>query len=125
PEPGAPAGAGRRVPDYRAALLGEAKGLRIGLIRHFYETDNPANEPTRQGIANAVKVFEDLGCSVRELRLSPLADWAACGIMIMLSEAYAIHEAVLRERFADYGEAFPDRLALAALISGTDYVPPP
>jgi len=110
------------VPDYRAALSGEAKGLRIGLIRHFFETDNPANEPTRQGIADAVKVFEDLGCSVRELRLSPLADWAACGIMIMLCEAYAIHEATLRERFADYGEAFRDRMSLAALISGSDYV---
>ena len=121
-DPADPASADRPVPDYRAALSGEAKGLRIGLIRHFFETDNPANEPTRQGIADAVKVFEDLGCSVRELRLSPLADWAACGIMIMLCEAYAIHEATLRERFADYGEAFRDRMALATLISGSDYV---
>jgi len=64
-DPADPASADRPVPDYRAALSGEAKGLRIGLIRHFFETDNPANEPTRQGIADAVKVFEDLGCSVR------------------------------------------------------------
>ena len=85
-----PASADRPVPDYRAALAGEVKGLRIGLIRHFYETDNSANEVTRQGIADAVKVFEGLGCRVRELRLSPLADWAACGIMIMLAEGYAI-----------------------------------
>jgi len=119
---GDPASADRPVPDYRASLSGEVKGLRIGLIRHFYETDNPANDATRQGIAAAVKVFEDLGCSVRELRLSPLADWAACGIMIMLAEGYAIHEATLRERFADYGEAFRDRMALAALITGADYV---
>jgi aspartyl-tRNA(Asn)/glutamyl-tRNA(Gln) amidotransferase subunit A len=117
-----PASAARPVPDYRASLSGEVKGLRIGLIRHFYETDNPANQVTRQGIANAVKVFEDLGCSVRELRLSPLADWAACGIMIMLSESYAIHEATLRERFVDYGEAFRDRMALAALVTGADYI---
>jgi len=117
-----PASAVRSVLDYRASLSGEVKGLRIGLIRHFYETDNPANQVTRQGIANAVKVFEDLGCSVRELRLSPLADWAACGIMIMLSESYAIHEATLRERFGDYGEAFRDRMALAALVTGADYI---
>jgi aspartyl-tRNA(Asn)/glutamyl-tRNA(Gln) amidotransferase subunit A len=77
---------------------------------------------TRQGIANAVKVFEGLGCTVQELRLSPLADWAACGIMIMLAEGYAIHEATLRERFTDYGEAFRDRMALATLITGGDYV---
>ena len=42
--------------------------------------------------------------------------------MIMLTEAYAVHQATLRERFADYGEAFRDRMALAALISGGDYV---
>jgi aspartyl-tRNA(Asn)/glutamyl-tRNA(Gln) amidotransferase subunit A len=117
-----PASANRPVPDYRAALSGEVRGLRIGLISHFYDTDNPADEATRQGIEAAVRVIEDLGCSVRELRLSPLADWAACGIVIMLAEGFAIHEATLRERFTDYGEAFRDRMALAALITGADYV---
>jgi aspartyl-tRNA(Asn)/glutamyl-tRNA(Gln) amidotransferase subunit A len=117
-----PASADRPVADYRAALSGEVKGIRIGLIRHFYETDNPADAATRQGIDAAVKVLEELGCSVRELRLSPLGDWAACGIIIMLTEAYAVHEATLRRRFTDYGRAFRDRMALAALISGSDYV---
>ncbi len=121
-DPTDPASADRPVPDYRAALSGGVKGLRIGLIRHFYENDNPADAATRQGIAAAVKVFEELGCSVRELRLSPLADWAACGVMIMLTEGYAIHQPTLRERFEDYGEIFRDRMALAALISGADYV---
>jgi aspartyl-tRNA(Asn)/glutamyl-tRNA(Gln) amidotransferase subunit A len=121
-DPADPASANRPVPDYRAALSGDVRGLRIGLISHFYETDNPANEATRQGIAAAVQVLEDLGCSVRELRLSPLADWSACGIVIMLAEGFAIHEATLRERFTDYGEAFRDRMALAALITGADYV---
>jgi aspartyl-tRNA(Asn)/glutamyl-tRNA(Gln) amidotransferase subunit A len=121
-DPADPASANRPVPDYRAALSGDVKGLRIGLISHFYETDNPANEPTRQGIAAAVRVLEELGCSVRELRLSPLADWAACGIVIMLAEGYAIHETTLRQRFTDYGEAFRDRMALASLITGADYV---
>ena len=121
-DPADPASADRPVPDYRAALSGDVKGLRIGLIRHFYEDDNPANEATRQAITAAVRVLEDLSCSVREVCLSPLADWAACGILIMLAEGYAIHEANLQERFTDYGEAFRDRMALAALISGGDYV---
>jgi aspartyl-tRNA(Asn)/glutamyl-tRNA(Gln) amidotransferase subunit A len=121
-DPADPASADRPVPDYRAALPGDVKGLRIGLIRHFYESDNPANEATRRAIAAAAKLLEDLGCSVREVRLSPLPDWAACGMLIMLSEGYAIHAANLRERFTDYGKAFRQRMALAALISGGDYV---
>ena len=56
------------------------------------------------------------------MTLSPLADWAACGVTIMMAEAYAIHEANLRTRFTDYGEIFRDRMALAGLITGADYV---
>ena len=33
-----PASADRPVPDYRAALTGGIKGLRIGVLRHLFET---------------------------------------------------------------------------------------
>ena len=121
-DPADPASAKVPIPDYRAALQSGAKGLRIGLIRHFYERDNEANAATRQAIDGAAKTLEGLGCSVRDITLSPLADWAACGVTIMLSEAYAIHEANLRRRFTDYGEIFRDRMALAGLITAADYV---
>ncbi len=117
-----PASADHPIPDYRAALRGEVKGLRIGLIRHFYERDNEANAATREAIAAAAQTLEGLGCTVRELTLSPLPDWAACGMAIMQCEAYAIHEANLRTRFTDYGEIFRDRMVLAGLVTGADYV---
>jgi aspartyl-tRNA(Asn)/glutamyl-tRNA(Gln) amidotransferase subunit A len=34
-DPADPASADRPVPDYRAALSDDIKGVRIGLIRHF------------------------------------------------------------------------------------------
>jgi aspartyl-tRNA(Asn)/glutamyl-tRNA(Gln) amidotransferase subunit A len=121
-DPADPGSANHPIPDYRAALRGDVKGLRIGLIRHFYERDNEANAATRQAIDAAAKTLAGLGCSVRDVTLSPLADWAACGVTIMLSEAYAIHEANLRSRFTDYGEIFRDRMVLAGLITAADYV---
>src|SRR5439155_8809067 len=121
-DPSDPASASRLVPDYRAALQGAVTGLRIALIRHFYESDNAANAATGPAIATAAKTFEGLGCNVREVTLSPLADWAACGGAILNAEAYAVHEANLRTRFTDYGEIFRDRMALAGLITGADYV---
>jgi aspartyl-tRNA(Asn)/glutamyl-tRNA(Gln) amidotransferase subunit A len=121
-DPADPGSANHPIPDYRAALGRDVKGLRIGLIRHFYERDNEANAATRQAIDAAAKTLAGLGCSVRDVTLSPLADWAACGVTIMLSEAYAIHEANLRSRFTDYGEIFRDRMVLAGLITATDYV---
>jgi aspartyl-tRNA(Asn)/glutamyl-tRNA(Gln) amidotransferase subunit A len=121
-DPNDPASADRPIPDYRAALTGDVHGLRIGLIRHFYTTDNVANDATRDAIDVAAKQFEQMGAFVREITLSPLAEWAAPGIMIMMSEAYAIHEANLRTRFTDFGEAFRDRMALAGLWTAADYV---
>ncbi|MGC2415508.1 MAG: amidase [Stellaceae bacterium] len=117
-----PGSANVPIPDYRAALAGGARGLRIGLVRHFYERDNEANAATKDAIAAAAQTYEGLGCTVRELTLSPLPDWAACGMAIMQCEAYAIHEANLRTRFTDYGEIFRDRMALAGLVTGADYV---
>jgi aspartyl-tRNA(Asn)/glutamyl-tRNA(Gln) amidotransferase subunit A len=121
-DPADPASAECTIPDYRAALTGDAKGLRIGLIRHFYTTDNEANAATRDAIDAAAKKYEELGCSVREIKLSPLVEWAACGVLIMLAEAYAIHEDNLQKRFTDYGEYFRDRMVLAGLITGADYI---
>ncbi len=121
-DPADPASASPPIPDYRKALTGDVKGLRIGLIRHFYTTDNEANAATRDAIDAAAKKFEEMGASVREITLSPLAEWAACGVMIMMAEAYAIHEPNLRTRFTDFGEIFRDRMALAGLWSAADYV---
>src|SRR5438132_13535688 len=38
-DPHDPASASRPVPDYRAALTGAIKGLRIGVVRHLHEDD--------------------------------------------------------------------------------------
>src|SRR5437016_14656402 len=79
-DPADPGSANRPIPDYRAGLGGEVKGLRIGLVRHFYDRDNEADPATRPAIEGAAKTLEGLGCSVRDITLSPLADWAACGL---------------------------------------------
>ena len=121
-DPADPASANVQIPDYHAALRGGVKGLRIGLIRHFYERDNEANSATRQAIDAAARKYAELGCTVRDVTLSPLAEWSACGVTIMLSESYAIHEDNLKRRFTDYGEIFRDRMALAGLITAADYL---
>src|SRR4051794_264478 len=117
-----PASADRPIQDYRAALQAGVKGLRIGIIRHFYERDNEANAATGQAIDAAAQKFAELGCSVREVTLSPLDDWASCGVLMMLAEAYTIHEHNLQQRFTDYGEIFRDRMVLAGLITAADYI---
>ncbi len=121
-DPADPASADRPVPDFTSDIAKGMKGMRIGFVRHFFETDNPVSPATLSGIDHALDVFEHLGAEIREVKLSPLAEYHACGWIIISSEAYAIHEPWLKTRFNDYGELFRDRLALGGFIRATDYV---
>ncbi len=121
-DPEDPGSADMPVPDYRAALTGDIRGLRLGVIRQFYETDTTVNDATRSAIEAAIDTYRRLGAEIRDIRLSPLADYAAANTVILISEAYAVHEAVLRERPQDYGEIFRLRVGAGALYSAADYI---
>ncbi len=121
-DPADPASAKQGVPNFSAELNGGVTGLRVGVVRHFFETDNPASPATRAGIDGALDFFRKQGATVREVTLSPLADYHAVCFLAIIAEAYALHRRLLESRFADFGELFRDRVALAALMSGPDYV---
>jgi aspartyl-tRNA(Asn)/glutamyl-tRNA(Gln) amidotransferase subunit A len=121
-DPKDPASVDRPVPDFRASLGAGVKGLRIGVIRHFHERENPVNEATRKGIEDAIDFYRREGAQISEVTLSPLNDWRACGLIIILVEGYAVHEHWMRSSMEKYGELLRDRLALGAMISGADYV---
>ncbi len=121
-DPEDPASVDRPVPDFTAELGKGAKGLRIGVVRHFFETDNRASEATRAGIDAALDFFRKEGAEVRDITLSPMVDYFAVGWLIMITEAFALHGPWLRERFMDYSEMFRDRVGLAAMASGPDMV---
>ncbi len=121
-DPADPASANRPVPDYTANIAKGAKGLRVGVVRHFFETDHPVSPGTLGGINHALAVFEHLGAEIRDVTLSPMMDYHAVGSVILTTEAYAVHEPWLKERFNDYGELFRDRIALGAFIPASAYV---
>ena len=97
-------------------------GLRIGVLRKFYSEDVPVAEPARAAIEAAVDVLQGLGAIVSETVLPPLGDWAACGTLILLSEAYGVHEEGLRTQPELYGESFREKVMLGGLISAADYL---
>jgi aspartyl-tRNA(Asn)/glutamyl-tRNA(Gln) amidotransferase subunit A len=121
-DPADPASADRTVPDFSADLGKGVKGLRIGVPRHFHESDCPASEGVRRGIDDALDTYTRLGAEVREITLSPLMDYQACGFLIMVTEAYAIHEQWMKSSFNSYGELLRDRMAMGALISAADHM---
>ncbi|HUK09430.1 MAG TPA: amidase [Stellaceae bacterium] len=121
-DPRDPASAAEPVPDYAAALGGDLKGMRIGIPRAFFSDDPALDREVGAAVEQAIKVLGDLGAVAEEVRLSPLDDYHAACLVIMLAEAFAIHETDLSKRWRDYGEIFRRRIMPGAFISGVDYV---
>jgi aspartyl-tRNA(Asn)/glutamyl-tRNA(Gln) amidotransferase subunit A len=121
-DPQDPASADRPIPDYRAALTGDIRGLRVGVVRHLYEDDTTVAPEVRAALDAAYDVFHSLGAVLEDVRIRPAADYYAVKITIAESEQYAIHEEELRTRPGDFGADFLGRALPAVLYSGADYV---
>ncbi|TDH62753.1 amidase [Dankookia rubra] len=121
-DPSDPASAEVPVPDFRAELGRGVKGLRIGVVRHFHERDNPTSPATLAGIEAAAGFFRAEGAVVRDVTLPSLADYNACGWLILLAEAWSVHEQWMRRDPGLYGELLRDRLVAGGLLSAGDYL---
>ena len=108
------------VPDYGAALTGDVKGLRVGLLRaHF--TD-PAAADVRAAVEASAKQLEQAGAVVDEVNLTQVIHVATGSAAIVASEALAYHAPWMRSRPQDYQPDVRERLRLGAFVSGAHYV---
>ncbi len=117
-----PASADRPLPDYRAALTGSIKGLRIGVLRAMFEQDVVTPPPTKAALEVAFDVLRNLGATLEDVRVRPAQDYYDVKVTGAESELYAVHEPVLRQRLGEFGEDFLGRSLGALLITGPDYV---
>jgi aspartyl-tRNA(Asn)/glutamyl-tRNA(Gln) amidotransferase subunit A len=121
-DPTDPASADVPVPDFSADLGKGVKDLRIGVVRHFHEVDNPVSPATMAGIEAAAAFFKAEGAEVRDVTLPSLAAYNACGWIILVSEAWSVHEQWMRRDPSLYGELLRDRLVMGGLLSAGDYL---
>jgi aspartyl-tRNA(Asn)/glutamyl-tRNA(Gln) amidotransferase subunit A len=117
-----PASADEPVPDYAAGLGQGVKGLRIGVIRHFYAGDIVGHPEQVAALDEAVRLFAEAGAETREIALPPLQDFSACGQIILAAESYAVHEKWLKEKPQDYGTRARERLLAGAELRAADYL---
>jgi aspartyl-tRNA(Asn)/glutamyl-tRNA(Gln) amidotransferase subunit A len=110
------------APDFTAALNGDLKGLRIGVVRHFFEKDLSTDQETIAALENSLMAMRDMGSVVFDVTLSPFGVYADTGSLISRTEAYAFHQAWLRDTPELYGAFGRQRLMAGAFVSGADYV---
>ncbi len=121
-DPVDPAAAMRPYRSVRRGLAGGIAGMRIGVVRHFFERDIAGDPQTIAAIDAALKVLRKLGAKLVPVTLPPHQDWDACCRIILYAEAYAIHERDLAERPEKYAAITRARLFAGQVVSGADYV---
>ncbi len=121
-DPMDPASLDRPVPDYAAALTGDIRGLRIGVLRHQWEREVPVPPAVRAAMETALEVLRGLGAVLEDVRIRPAQEYYDVKILQAESELYAVHEKGLRENPHLFGEDFLGRSLAAALMTAEDYV---
>jgi aspartyl-tRNA(Asn)/glutamyl-tRNA(Gln) amidotransferase subunit A len=117
-----PGSAATPAGHYTSGLEHGVRGLRIGFVRHFHETDLAAHPEVTAALENVTRTLQGLGAEIRDIRLPTLGEFGAVNRVILQSEAWAIHGPWLRERPGDYGQLARRRLLAGAFMSAGDYV---
>ncbi len=91
------------VPDYQAALTGDIKGLKVGVVRELLDPEELDLHPQmRQAVVNAIEVLAELGADVREVSM-PLAEKTGyITRAITHVDRVSLHPEWLRGRPQDY-----------------------
>ena len=110
------------IPNYRSGLKRGVKGMKIGVLRHFWEQDLPAHEDLRAAMDEAVAVFRKLGAKVEDCRQRPMMDSLDVKVIIAESELFSIHYSDLVARPGAFGRDFLGRILPACLFQSSDYV---
>jgi aspartyl-tRNA(Asn)/glutamyl-tRNA(Gln) amidotransferase subunit A len=110
------------LPPIREAFTEDLRGLKLGVIRHFWEEDLDIGPELARAVDGAIEVLRSLGATVETVRLRSLHEYYAVRLMLTESELYALHQPQLRERVQDYGHHFLSRCLPACLYTAADYI---
>jgi aspartyl-tRNA(Asn)/glutamyl-tRNA(Gln) amidotransferase subunit A len=117
-DPGDPSSVDRPVADYLREIDGGLKGLRIGVIRHFWEEDLKAHPDARVAMENALSVLRAEGAILSDLRLTPLGLYNDVRVLVQEPEAFARYLPDLRRRAGLFGRDFLGRILPGCLVPG-------
>lgn len=108
------------VPDYRKALNGSIKGMRVGVM--VEELSSDAVEPeVREAVTKAISVLAELGASVEDVSI-PLTKHGLVITWVMLAvEASLKHRDWVKERLHEYSHSNQIGLLTGSIIPAQAY----
>jgi aspartyl-tRNA(Asn)/glutamyl-tRNA(Gln) amidotransferase subunit A len=121
-DPADPASADVPVPDFCAELGQDLAGLRIAYPRKFFLGADGISPEVIAALDAAAATIGKLGARVEEVELPDFDVFNACGRVILLAEAYALHEQDLQKRPLDYARFTYQRMMPGATLTAADLV---
>ena len=122
-DPKDPASANVPIPDFCAGLKNGIKGLRVGVPRTNWFSENKGIDPQTETVFNlALKTLKDLGATIMEIDGTPFSLARKANQTILVCEAYAYHEKTLQETPMKFGSSVRRRILEGAFLSAADYI---
>jgi aspartyl-tRNA(Asn)/glutamyl-tRNA(Gln) amidotransferase subunit A len=115
-----PASADLPVPDFATGIGRDLAGLKLGYPRSFFATQEDLATEVLASLDASAQQLAKLGAKVEEIELPDFELFNACGRVILIAEAYAIHEKNLLTRPLDYARYTYQRMMVGATISAAD-----
>lgn len=117
-----PTSAHYQPPDYRRALTGDIRGVRIGILRHFWERDLPANAELCAAMEIAIDVLRGLGAVIEDAEMQPLQDYYDVKLVAAETEIFSVYHHDLMNDASQFGADFQWKILPACLFQATDYI---
>ncbi len=90
------------VPDYRQALTGDIRGIKVGLVTELMNPNLGLDNLTREAVVAAAQTLTELGATVRDISLPLAQQTGAIVRTITHTERVSLRPEWLRERPQDY-----------------------
>lgn len=110
----------RRDGSYVSALLPDLNGVRIGVVRSYWEAETQQTPEVISAIERAITVLQVLGATVADTSWLPLRDALDVKIGIGQPEIFAVHAEALRQDLMQFGADFRQRVLPACLFTLED-----
>lgn len=121
-DPRDPASADVPVPDYSIGLHDGISGMRLGLPREWLLEREGCDPEILNLFEAALDVLRSLGASIVDVPAAPFIDARHANSLVMIAEAYAYHETLLKTRPQDMSRNVRLRALEGAFVSASDYV---
>jgi aspartyl-tRNA(Asn)/glutamyl-tRNA(Gln) amidotransferase subunit A len=112
---------GFRAPDL-SRLHDGIDGLRVGVVRHFYENDPQVDDSVLQATQNSLDVLKQLGATLKTAQLGDFDTYCAIARGISWPEEYAAHRDELEALPPRFTAVSRSRLEDGKGVSAPDYI---